>query len=299
MPGEHVAEAEARGRVARIASDGRLKAPGGFRQVVDLERCLAEFVLQEREHLVVLRRVGAPLAAERERRELLPSRICLLPLVLVLVELLQVRERVAVLGIELEHFVERFDGAIDEAAAAIVEGEAEEDVRVLQPAQLGPLEQILMRLDRTADLSLLAIQVAEDQVDLQRIARRFRRLGQLFDRLVDLAGDEKVEAQHVVRRLAGAAPIDPDAVVQLVALPRLADGQPGEQGNEPDQQRGGGGHLFQELGDGRAPMALRAQHVLDALTHGAAPAAAGADPVNGRADFRRGVRGRGREPRAP
>ena len=41
--------------------------------------------------------------------------------------------------------------------------------------------------------------------------------------LVHLVVDEKVQAEHVVRRLAEAAPIDPAAVAQLVALPRLAD----------------------------------------------------------------------------
>src|SRR5204862_3658238 len=55
-------------------------------------------------------------------------------------------------------------------------------------------------------------------------------------------GDEKVEAEHVVRRLAGTAAIDPDTVLELVALPRLADGEADEQGDEADEQGGAGGH---------------------------------------------------------
>ena len=95
-----------------------------------------------------------------------------------------------------------------------------------------------MLLDRAADLALLAIQVAEDEVNLQRIAGGLRRLRQLVDRLVDLVRDEEVEAEHVVRRLARAAPIRPHAVLELVALPRLADGEADEQGDEPDQEHG-------------------------------------------------------------
>ena len=92
-----------------------------------------------------------------------------------------------------------------------------------------------MLLDRAADLALLAIQVAEDQVNLQRIAGRLRRLRQLVDRRIDLVGDQEIEAEHVVRRLARAAAIDPDAVLQLVALPRLADGEADQQRDERDR----------------------------------------------------------------
>src|SRR5262249_2963995 len=136
-----------------------------------------------------------------------------------------------------EHFGERFDRPVDEAAAAIVEAEAQQNVRVLEPAQLGTLEQRLMRLDGASDLSFLAIQVAENQMDLERIAGRLRGLGQLLDRLIDRVRQEEVEAEHVVRRFARAAPIDPHAVLQLVALPRLADGETRQQGDEADEQR--------------------------------------------------------------
>mgnify|MGYP003693768517 CR=1 FL=1 len=57
---------------------------------------------------------------------------------------------------------------------------------------------------------------------------------QLFDRQIDLVGDEEVQAEDVVRRFARAPPVDPLAVAQLVALPRLADRQPDEQ---RDQRR--------------------------------------------------------------
>ena len=131
----------------------------------------------------------------------------------------------------MQHFGERLDRAIDEAAAAVVEPEAQQHVGVFQLAQVRALQQALVLLDRAADLPLLPVQVAEDQVDLERVAGRLRRLGQLVDRLVDLVGDQEVEAEHVVRRFARAAAVDPAAVLQLVALPRLADREAGQQGD--------------------------------------------------------------------
>ena len=69
--------------------------------------------------------------------------------------------------------------AIDEAAAAIVETEAEKHVGVFELSKVGALQEVLVLLDRAADLSLLAIQVSEDQMDLERIAGDLRRLLQL------------------------------------------------------------------------------------------------------------------------
>ena len=74
--------------------------------------------------------------------------------------------------------VERRDRAIDEAAAPVVEPEAEQHVGVLDAVEPRPLQQRLMLLNRAADLSLLAIQVAEDEPQLERLgierARRVR-----------------------------------------------------------------------------------------------------------------------------
>ena len=147
------------------------------------------------------------------------------PLVLLLVQLLQVEQRVLVRRIHADDFIERFERAIDEAAALEVESEAQQDVGVLDLGQLRALQLRLVHLDGARDLAALAMHVAEDQVNLERVAVDARRLAQLLDRQVDLVGDEEIQAEHVVMRLARAAPIDPLAVAQLVALPRLADGQ--------------------------------------------------------------------------
>src|SRR3712207_7708643 len=53
----------------------------------------------------------------------------------------------------------------------------------------------------------------------------FRSLTQFLDRVIELIGDEEVEALNVVRRLPRLAPVDPATFVQLVALPRLAGRQ--------------------------------------------------------------------------
>ena len=71
----------------------------------------------------------------------------------------------------------------------------------------------------------------------ERVGVEAGGLAQLFDRQIDLVGDQEVEPENVVRRLAGAAAIDPFAVAQLVALPRLADGQAGEQRDQRGEQR--------------------------------------------------------------
>src|SRR4029079_10185818 len=81
----HVAEAEVRGYVARIALDRRLEPPRRLLQVAALQRGLAELVLEERQDLVVPRRVGAALLRRRQRGEALPHGIGLVPLVLILV----------------------------------------------------------------------------------------------------------------------------------------------------------------------------------------------------------------------
>ena len=81
----------------------------------------------------------------------------------------------------------------------VVEPEAEHHVRVFQFSQMRPLEQRLMLLDRAADLPLFAIQVAENQVNLERVAARLGRRAQLLDRGIDLVRDEKVEPEHVMR----------------------------------------------------------------------------------------------------
>ena len=155
----------------------------------------------------------------------------LLPLMLILVQLLQVHERVAVPGVEVHDFLERLQRAVDEPAVPVIEPQAEQDVGVLERREV-PRQQRLVQGDGTAHLALLAVQVAENHLNLERVRAGARGLRELVDGLVHLVVHEEVQAEHVMRRLAQAAPIDPPAVPQLVPLPCLADGQPYEQGDQ-------------------------------------------------------------------
>ena len=60
---------------------------------------------------------------------------------LLFVQLLKVDEGVLVLRIEAQHLVERLERAIDESAPLVVEAQAEQHVRVLQPRELRALQQ--------------------------------------------------------------------------------------------------------------------------------------------------------------
>src|SRR5689334_696752 len=93
-----------------------------------------------------------------------------------------------------------------------------------------------MLLNCAADLSLLSIEVAEHQPDLGRVGIDLRRAFELLDRQIDLTGDEVVETEDEVGRLADSTPIDPFALHQLVAFPGFARSQAGEQADEHAEQ---------------------------------------------------------------
>jgi hypothetical protein len=63
---------------------------------------------------------------------------------------------------------------------AEVERQTQLDVRLFELGEIRPLQQRLVQRDRAANLSLRAIQVAEDHLDLERVgvadARRLRQL---------------------------------------------------------------------------------------------------------------------------
>ena len=103
--------------------------------------------------------------------------------------------------------------------------------------EVGPLQQRLVHVDRAADLSLLPVQVAENHLDLERVGVGAGGLRQLVDRLIDLVVDEEVEPEHVVRRFAQPATIDPPAVAQLVALPGLAHGEADQERHQDGEKR--------------------------------------------------------------
>ena len=200
---------------------------------------VAQLVLQKRQDRVVAR---AQWSGSVDLGQLLPDVVGLGPLVLLLVQLLELHQRVPVLGIEPQHFLERLVRAVDETAAAKVQAEAQQDVGVLERLEVLALQQALVDVDGAAHLALLAIEVAQHEMDLEGVLVEPRGTRQLVDGLIDLVGDDQVEPDDEVWRLARLAAIDPLAVAQLVPLPGLADGQAGEQGHQGDEHRQVDGH---------------------------------------------------------
>ena len=96
---------------------------------------------------------------------------------------------------------------------------------------------------------------------------RLAALPELLDREVDLVRHEEVQTEDIVRRLARPSAIEPFAVAQLVALPGLADGQPGEQRQQRGEQRRVSVHARSasrhERSNNRVPAALGAQNQLE------------------------------------
>src|SRR5687767_8389938 len=93
-----------------------------------------------------------------------------------------------------------------------------------------------MDIDSAPDLPFLSIQIPQNHLYLQRISVDARRLCQLVDGLIYLVVDQKIEAEHVVRRFTQAAAVDPAAATKLVALPCLADRQSEQQGHQHGQE---------------------------------------------------------------
>ena len=60
---------------------------------------------------------------------------------------------------------------------------------MLDPSELGPLQQRLVYLDGPGHLTALTIDIAEDHVDLERVGIDACGVTQLFDGQIDLIGD--------------------------------------------------------------------------------------------------------------
>ena len=148
---------------------------------------------------------------------------------LIFVKLLDVQQGVLVLRVELDDLVERFERAVDEAAALEIEAQAEQHVSMFEAGQARPLQKALMDVDRARDLPLFTIQAAEQQMDLERVAEILGGLAQLVDGEIDLIGHEEIQSDDVVERFGHTPAIDQAARPQLVALPRFPDRQPDEQ----------------------------------------------------------------------
>src|SRR5687768_7374431 len=165
VAGMDVAEIQIGGNDTRVEIDRRLKARDRSGVVSTGNGLEAELVLEECENGLTAAVLGAPLTSERS-----PDVIGLLPLMLILVQLLDVQQRVLVVRIDPDDLVERFEGAIDKPPTLEVETEAEEDVRLLEASQARALQQALMNVDRARHLPLLAIQTTKQQMDFECVS---------------------------------------------------------------------------------------------------------------------------------
>ena len=227
-----VAEIQVRGHHAGVEIDGRLESRDRAGVVAAGDGLQPELVFEEGEYGLAAAILGASLAAQGAA-----DIVGLLPLMLIFVKLLDIEQRVLVVGIDPDDLVERFERAIDESATLEIEPETEQDVRLFEARQARPLQQTLMDVDGPRDLTLFTVKAAEEQVNLERVAEAFGRLAQLLDREIDLIRNEEIQADDVVQRLRHAAPIDQPARAQLVAFPRFPDRQSDEKRDQRGEER--------------------------------------------------------------
>jgi hypothetical protein len=171
---------------------------------------------------------------------------------LVGMQLFEVGQSVWILGIETEHFVERFESPVDEAATLEIEAKTEQHMGLLEFAEVWSLEQRLMNPNRATDLTFFAIEVPEHDMHFERIAMEGCGLAEFVDGQIDLVRYEKIETEQIVGRLPTAATIDNAAVGQLVALPGFAGSEAEEQSQERSQKRGVRAHACYSQIDGGA-----------------------------------------------
>ena len=72
-----------------------------------------------------------------QRCQPLPDVVRLLPLLLFLVQLLEIEQGVLVAAVESQHLGERLQGTVHESAASEVEAETQQHVGLLELGQLG------------------------------------------------------------------------------------------------------------------------------------------------------------------
>src|SRR5690606_9071713 len=132
--------------------------------------------------------------------------------------------------------VERVLGTVDQAGAQVVLAELEERVLALLGVEVAPLDQVLVDPDRPVGLAPTPEQVAEGEMQLDRLGIDLHHVDEGVDRLVGLLVEEEVESAEVgVRHVAAA-----------VGLARLEAGrEPAEDEEERDGEQPPGveGHL--------------------------------------------------------
>ncbi len=167
---------------------------GGRVEVLIAHGLQPKLVLEKREDPLVfpdfpvLGRFGHPLSEQ----------LRFAPLVLLLMQLFEVEKRVLVAGIESDDLGKGLERPIDEASALEVEAQTQQHVGMFELRQTRSTEQGLVDLNRFADLPLLAVEVAQNQMDLERVTVKTGRSGELLDGEIEVIRDQEVEAENIV-----------------------------------------------------------------------------------------------------
>ena len=159
-----VSQIQVRGCRARVGVDRFGKRACRRRLIAGSFLRAPDLVAQEAENLLV---VGA--ATRVDVRDSLADLQRVDPLVLILVELLQVDEGIAVQWIELQYSLERLECPVHESSVPKIKAQAEQHVRVLQFGEVGSLQERLVDSYRAAHLPFFAVQVAQNHLDLERL----------------------------------------------------------------------------------------------------------------------------------
>ena len=128
---ERVAEIQIRRCGAGIDLDRLGVGTDRLGWLTSLREGASDLVTEEAQDLLIVR-VGAGV----NPGDLLAHTECVRPLVLVLVELLQVDERVPVFRVEPDHLLERLERAVHEPAVPEIEPEAEQDIGVFDLGEI-------------------------------------------------------------------------------------------------------------------------------------------------------------------
>ena len=171
---------------------------------------------------------------------------------------------------------------------------------MFQLAEIRPLQQRLVLLDGAPDLTLFAIEVAEDRVGFRADLRRAPRLSPARrSPAIDLIGHQEVEARacNAATRGRGADRSSGRRAACSVPRPCRWRGRPAAPAGRREMTEPSISSSRQYCCTIVVPASLGAQHQLDQFAGGAAASVDRANPVHRRAHLGRRVGRRGRQSR--
>ena len=200
----HLGRQHAGPHAARILVHGALYVLPGLLQIAGAQAFLGLLAIEVRDHL--------PQALAAGRLEAARVVDGARPVLLLLIDVDQVRQRLARVHAGPQDLVEQALGAIQQTGFHEVDAELQQRERALLVGEVGAGDEVLVDRDGAIDLATLAKQVAEREMRLDRLAVDLEHLDEDLDGLVGLLVEQVVDALEVVRgeaarRLAPVAPL--------------------------------------------------------------------------------------------